>query len=237
MHNDNFRYAHYKLDGIWCSILNRRALSSQNLPIDISLLTEKMSFGSFYGELHVPGHRASDVKTAIIERWPNLQFSAFATFELPINASLDDVKEYCLYRNVQTVPYKLFHTELIRQPLPANTEGYVFKNGNLLDWTKWKPVSTIDCVVIGIIPGLGRNYGKVGSLEAGLYINDKLISIAYVAGFTDEERSDLSKNDIGRVIEVAYQYFGSGGRLRHPRFIRFRDDKTEGECTYESQQA
>ena len=183
----------------------------------------------------MPGHHASDVKTAIIEKWSNLQFSAFATSELPVDATLEDVKEYCLYRNVQTVAYTHFNTSLFTRPLPPNTEGYVFKNGNLLDWTKWKPVLTVDCVVIGLIPGLGRNYGKVGSLDVGLFIKDKLTSVAYVAGFTDEERDSLSRNDIGRIVEVAYQYFGSGGRLRHPRFVRFRDDKLAEDCTYEQQ--
>ncbi len=55
------------------------------------------------------------------------------------------------------------------------------------------------------------------------------------SGFDDDTRSNLSINDIGRVIEVkCNEIFKDTGRMRHPRFLRFRDDKNANECTYSS---
>jgi len=33
------------------------------------------------------------------------------------------------------------------------------------------------------------------------------------------------------VMEVSYQYVGDKGRLRHPNFVRWREDKPAAECT------
>ena len=225
----SFLYAHYKLDGLWCEYKDGIATSSLGTQFHLPFQLPKQHL---YGELWIPGHRASDVKTAIIEEWPNLQFTAFGSPDLPPQATLQAVKEYC---DCPFADWDMFSPDLLTKPLPTNCEGYVFKDGNLLNWTKWKPVYTIDCVVLGLIPGLGRNFGKVGSLEVGVYIKDVLTSVAYVGGFTDEEREKLSKNDISHVVEVAYQYIGSGGRLRHPRFVRFRSDKLVEQCTLEDQ--
>src|SRR5690606_14492263 len=118
----------------------------------------------------------------------------------------------------------------------GDCEGVVLKDANLFNWYKWKPVKTIDVVITDFTEGDGKYLGYIGSLKVSVYDErGSLIEIANVSGMTDLERdeiTDLATNGglLGRVCEVKYQYVGSGGRLRHPRFKCWREDKPAGEC-------
>jgi len=111
-------------------------------------------------------------------------------------------------------------------------EGWVLKDGNMLNWRKLKVERTIDAFVIATNDGKGKHLGQVGSLELAVYRDDDTwVPICSCGGMTDDERSDMSlKSPIGRVVEVTYQLVDAKGRLRHPRFVRFRDDKRSVEC-------
>ena len=102
----------------------------------------------------------------------------------------------------------------------------MFKDGNLLNFEKWKPVKTLDAVVTDIKPGKGKYDNQVGALILSVEGRE----VANVSGMSDAERAAMGEHNIGQVVEVAYQYVGSKGRLRHPRFIRFRDDKLPEQC-------
>ena len=62
----------------------------------------------------------------------------------------------------------------------------------------------------------------------------KVLEVGECSGFDDELREELSHYSyIGKVIEVkCNEVFKDTGKLRHPRFLRFRDDKDPLECTY-----
>ena len=99
-------------------------------------------------------------------------------------------------------------------------------------WYKLKRENTVDCVVTNIIPGKGKFANMAGAVVCSLYDTDgALFEVASVSGMDDATRAAISRRDIGRVVEVKYQMVGSRGRLTHPRFVRWRDDKPKNECT------
>ena len=63
-----------------------------------------------------------------------------------------------------------------------------------------------------------------------------ILEVGECSGFDEEVREYLTKNQnelLGAVIEVkANEIFKDTGKLRHPRFLRFRTDKSPFECTW-----
>lgn len=64
----------------------------------------------------------------------------------------------------------------------------------------------------------------------------KVLEVGECAGFDEEVRQMLTKDKelyVGSVFEVkCNEVFKDTGKLRHPRFLRFRSDKFPCECTY-----
>lgn len=78
-------------------------------------------------------------------------------------------------------------------------------------------------------------HGWINAFEIGLYIGGELKKIGTVAsGLNDAIREDAATNPekyIGRVIECSCMSIDHDNQtMRHPRFIRFRDDKIAKEC-------
>lgn len=80
-------------------------------------------------------------------------------------------------------------------------------------------------------------YGWKNSMVLGLYKDGELVEVGKVAsGLTDTIRKDMSENPdnyIGQVVEVEAMSTTKDGALRHPVFIRMRDDKDPQDCKYE----
>lgn len=74
--------------------------------------------------------------------------------------------------------------------------------------------------------------GMAGSLEIGVYQNNKIKPIGYLSGLSEEIKMNYDKYKM-RVIEVTAMQLTDDKMLRHPRFIRFRDDKQPQECSWE----
>ena len=207
----------------------------------------------------------------VCQHTKQLCFSAFAIYEgldnINNNSPLEDVQSEILKLGVPFAPFikcdafihdgiegtffKRFSREELlgwhletmraRSDVKALCEGFVLKDGNLVNWRKVKKENTMDVFIIGYEHGLGKYRGKVGSLICAVHnLCGKQIPICKVSGFSDEIRDWLTdmffnfrEQIINQVIEVQYQLIGSKGRLRHPRFKDFRDDKLFSECTTE----
>lgn len=79
-------------------------------------------------------------------------------------------------------------------------------------------------------------YGWAGSLQLGLYKDDKLIHVGDLSGITDEIRQNW-KNYVGTVVEISCMEIsedknGNKG-FRHPRALNFMRDKNPKDCTME----
>ena len=75
--------------------------------------------------------------------------------------------------------------------------------------------------------------GGAGSLVLGVYKDEKVIPIGNLSGLTEDILLNW-KQYIGKVCEVTAMEILPTGGLRHPKFVRFRDDKPRQDCTYES---
>ena len=103
---------------------------------------------------------------------------------------------------------------------------------------KAKKFETVDCVVIDYQQGRGKYANTVGALLVGYYDKDanKFVQISHVNCSTDEERDwwrDNWKTAQYSVIEVKCQEV-TDRSLRHPVYIRRRDDKDYTMCTKET---
>lgn len=127
--------------------------------------------------------------------------------------------------------------------LEAGFEGVVLKSFERAYYDKGaclkcKKFETVDVVICGYQDGRGKYEGSVGALNVGYFDpeSDSFVKISNVNCGTDEERELFNKNRdslIGAVIEVKCQEITSRS-LRHPVYIRLREDKDYKMCTRET---
>lgn len=116
-------------------------------------------------------------------------------------------------------------------------EGWVLKDTPRGGCWKIKPQLTVDAFVTGYqISDSDSFAGGLKSVEISVRgtATKKNIIIADVgSGFEAKYRMSVDpKTLIGRVGEFKYQDIGARGRLKFPRFLRWRDDeKKASECT------
>lgn len=154
------------------------------------------------GELHLPSGTASQVKTAMKEQSPHLQFTAHTLLE----RSLDPLEHLrCLRAIGMTTPRVLNHKLELgqlsqsREPLSVTLdthetldtrqlldiarafglEGFVLKEFGAIGepavaWWKLRVTTTYDLVVTGVKDGQGQHFGSVGALRCSAYSNEAL---------------------------------------------------------------
>lgn len=200
-----------------------------------------------WGELWCTGEPASFVSSAIKHEDERLRFDAFCSPSLAEDMPLGDVRLITEGWGYSFLPfYALAGTPIMgavnwfndvnHLPIGGDIEGYVLKDGNMLNWYKFKPSYTIDLIITGYTEGRGKNEGLIGSLICSTVEG---YEVANVGGMDEDTREEISCREqfyLGKVVEVEYQYAGAKGRLRHPRFVRFRDDKLQQECTCDQDQ-
>ncbi len=199
------------------------------------------------GEIYVPGKEASDVSTGLKHRSEDLKFIGFRLvleeleplehihtledLEIPTPRLLVALDSFSLYHSLAEISEQI----LIKKAKTEKLEGWILKERyKIPTWWKVKVVDTYDLIVTSLTwPLSGRNkiQGWIKSLGCSAYVAGELKEVANVSGMVDKVRCQVTEKDIGRVIEVKANLLASKGRLRHPRFIRWRDDKDAKNCT------
>ena len=202
------------------------------------------------GEIFVPDGGSQDVKTAINakEGWRFIAwdvpflFGKENEFE-PGSSGFDDRDSMLHDWGLQTpevinIPWERDQFDLTKEVLNTiasskNFEGFVLKASVSHGWWRQKRIRTVDGVVTRVLEGDGRLRGSLGALVISVYDGSEEVEISNVGtGYSDELRSVIWEHrseTLGSVVEVAYDCI-QVGRLRFPRFLRFRDDKPANEC-------
>jgi len=166
---------------------------------------------------------------------------------LPLDKNAEVLSDFCRrnlpenkFRMVESYPISQWRNVWEEFVDSKGFEGLVFKQGSLPYHSsalgRMKKKITIDYVVMGFTEGKNRLEGTLGAIEGGLFVDGKLKKVCTVGGgFSDFDRHSIWKNRanlIGKVFEATGKVLFDSGALRHPTFIRFRDDKKSGECIW-----
>lgn len=100
---------------------------------------------------------------------------------------------------------------------------------------RMKQAPTYDYVCMGFEASDSDRYAGRGvrSVRAGLYRDGKLQYLTSISGLTDQQRRDFHSRPqdyVGRVFEAEGKLLFPSGKLRHPNFLRWRDDKRPEDC-------
>lgn len=158
----------------------------------------------------------------------------------PLERRIEVLNSLTESKYVQKMKYSKFKKDfnLLRQfadsVISKGHEGIIIKHpqGIYEDkrsqyWMKMKDAKTVELEILGYTEGTGKYIGMLGSLALKLENGGE---VDCGSGFTDDERKLLweRRTDLrGKVCEVKYMEETKDSSLRHPVFIRLRDDLTK----------
>lgn len=130
---------------------------------------------------------------------------------------------------------------------------YVVKSRDY--WTKIKRFDTADCIISGITIGEGARADRFGAVILSQIRNGIITHVGNASGFDNRtlevlyksvmslpegsEPANYTKNNELKfvqpqlVAEIRYMNRTNSGKLRHPVFVRLRDDKPADQCVME----
>lgn len=79
-------------------------------------------------------------------------------------------------------------------------------------------------------------YGWPGSVEIAVLDDNQRISVGWLSGLTDEIKEDFAKNNqlyVDKVCRIQAMETTEDFKLRHAKFMGFRDDITIEDCTFD----
>lgn len=208
--------------------------------LDGEMVSKTGNFGDISGAIHRKDHVAEYARFACFHAMPIELWTGIASAE-------DDTSQYQRSNAVQEIVQRC-NLELIQhhrgirvgsheQVMEAyakhrkdGVEGTMVKDYSVpwigkrtYAWMKLKAEETEDVVVTGVKKGTGKYARSLGALLVDFKGKE-----CRVSGMTDADRNRWWKNPksiIGKTIEVNFQEATVNGKLRHPRFVRLREDK------------
>ena len=125
----------------------------------------------------------------------------------------------------------------------SEAEGVVVKASSakysIGTWTKVKKQFTDDYVLMGweLSTAVTKQATPMAArIKCGLYVNGVLMELVSVGSLSHNWAIQFAQNfDAykGKVVELAHFKMFDSGSLRHPSFVRIRDDKHPSECRLE----
>ena len=125
--------------------------------------------------------------------------------------------------------------EFFKEQVKQGLEGAIIKSPDGLyefrrtsSWMKMKPEEPYDVRIIGYQQGRGKHKGVLGAFICEFDGEEGTTKVG--SGFSDEERKDfwVTRNSmIGKILEIQGQEITKNNSVRHPRFIKLRNDKDE----------
>lgn len=150
--------------------------------------------------------------------------------------------------------FKTGKQEQYEEMLSVGKEGGLLKHvdskyGERTKWVKVIENETYDVVVMGYVKAKEmttkssgevsvskfHKKGWIGAIRFGQYKGKELIECGQCSGMTDAIRKYITNNKkkcIGNVFEMKAKERNENGKFRHPRFIKWRDDKGAKQCEY-----
>ena len=123
---------------------------------------------------------------------------------------------------------------LYNEVVSKGGEGVMLKDLNALygqGWYKVKKTVTYDVFIVGY------KKTKTFTLRFGMYKDGKIVEIGSVP-VPPTLNAEIEKNKdayLMKVMEIKAQEKTKSGSFRHPRFMKFRDDKDASQCIWENE--
>jgi len=189
------------------------------------------------GELVWPEHEAAEVITAIKQFPHKLRFMPFTC---PMWAGEDLSAKLYLQGRARVGSNFPLPDCYVAQPKPSleqlaaihhhywpAAEGIVLKQYWYANWWKWKPVQTVDLVVMGFTVGTAGKWDR--RPNAMVLATGAGTPAGRCGNMNDVARCEIPQH-VGEVVEVAFDKITVDNKLRFPRFVRWRPDKEANEC-------
>lgn len=231
-----------KLDGIRGEWTGTEMLTKQGNKLDVpGYFTENFPSlplsGELWGGRGTFEHTSSIVATSLQDKgWNVLRFGIFDSKDtgLTIEERIDRARSwfekhpsnYAFVIEQQAVKDRSHLQHLLEEIEAGGGEGIVlirkgskYLKGRSVDVLKVKNFSDSEGVVVGYVPGKGRNQGRMGSVILEL-LSDRSIRFKIGTGFSDEERIDPPP--IGAIVTFKYTGFYASGKPRFSSFLRVR---------------
>lgn len=155
------------------------------------------------------------------------------TLEIMFKSAIKNgLNKNIVFKTPDTLAYPKDIMEYYNKIIAQGYEGIMIKDLNSgyeckrsKSWLKVKPINDMDCKILDVLEGTGKNKGSFGSFLVAQE-NGKLAQIGI--GFSDKQREEIWKNKKqykSRCVEAKYQELTKDGIMRFPVFVKFRIDK------------